>query len=130
MLDAANYARELVLAQTGMSALIGTRCYARTLKKDDTVPAAVVNEVPGGWVYNELQERRFSVYCWGANWDAAMEVLGTLADALDADGADRQTIDGERLFGITLQETGQPQYDEDLERYYAEAVVRFVMGTS
>jgi len=129
MIDAAEYCRRLVLAQTAVAALISTRCYARTLDKQTPMPAVVVEQQPGGWTENDLQERYFTVTCWGETYDAAHAVYGALSDALEAVGADRQTVNSKRLVGITCEPQGGPQFDEDLERHYARATVRFVMTT-
>lgn len=79
--------RALVLADSAVSALIGTRLYPQKLPQDPTYPAATYQRIDGPRLYDHggatgLAEGRFQFDVWATTYSSAKAVAAAVRAAL------------------------------------------------
>ena len=103
-----------LLADAGVSALVGTRVYPGVRPQATALPAIVFNMISANPSYSDdgedgIAEARVQLDCWGATYTDAKKAARAVKAALSAFGG---TVNGVRFRYITLdlehdiQETG------------------------
>ncbi len=129
MKDAAAYFRQLLLAQTGVTAIVKQRVYEAPLPSQPTLPAISYGASTGKGTTGEgWQERYFAVLCWAETRDAAVALSNAVADGLAAPGRDVQLVNGEYICGIEQTGGESVMVDEDTRWFVVETEYRIALG--
>ena len=127
MNDASIYCRGLILAQSGVAALISTRCYEDPLPNDATLPA-IAFETQTSQITGPMQMQTYNVSCWASTRDGAVALYGALVDALSPPSAQQQTVSGQKLSGIEIERSAGVRADPETENYVQVATITFWMA--
>ena len=103
MIDVNKTVRTFLLAQSGITDLVGSRIYMLGLPESAVYPNLQL--ISDGGISNVMTPRvspQFAVFSWGSNIAQAVELNGVVYDSLTSQNNDRHGHSIDRITNLTL----------------------------
>lgn len=121
------YFRQLLLAQSAITDLVGTRIMDQGIDSDTPSPAVGYSALPGeGWVENEITQVTFGVHCWGGTRDASYSLWEAIKNTI-LEGT-QHDIGGVNIAVIEVEDGNTQQTDtNDFNTQFCEGRIKVIM---